>query len=374
MKIFQIVENLHKGAVENWLVRTFIEINRIKPDWEWTFFCVYNDHGNLDEIVLENGGKIIKSEVSISNKFTFLSNLRKTIREGDYNVIHAHHDYLNAYYLFAFWGLGAFKISQIHNTDKHLPIKSRLGNLLLIPFFKLINNIGYDFLVGISSETIKEFKIKRKGDCNKDILYYGIDIRKYQDKSTSRAEIFSDNQLPDDSILLLFIGRFTVLKNPSFVLDILNEFRTRGDERFYAFFIGEGDGLLTINEKLAKFNLFDKVRIIGWVDNPEKYLQVADFFIFPRMLKPTEGFGMVMLEAQAAGIDTIVSKGVLEETIVCDDLVHVMDNVTNPSEWADKILEVHSRTAPINSEEKLITSRFNIVNSIHSLINLYEFQ
>ena len=178
MKILQIVESLHNGAVENWLVNCFVEISKIKPEWQWTFFCINENKGKLERLGKENGGQIIKSPIAISNKIPFLKNLSKQVITANYDVIHAHHDYMNAFYFFSFYRSKAFKISHIHNTDKHIPIKSRLVNKMIIPCLKLVNNLGYDRLIGISTDTIKEFKISFRQNQSKDILYYGIELKK----------------------------------------------------------------------------------------------------------------------------------------------------------------------------------------------------
>ena len=71
MKIIHIVENLNKGAVENWLVNVFVESRKIKPNWEWTFYCILGEEGGLDRKVKAAGGKIIYAPCSISNKIQF---------------------------------------------------------------------------------------------------------------------------------------------------------------------------------------------------------------------------------------------------------------------------------------------------------------
>ena len=104
MRIIHIVENLDKGAVENWLVDIFIESRKIRPSWEWTFYCILGKEGRLDEKVRDAGGEIIYSPVTISNKLAFLSNLRKVLQERKYDILHAHHDYLSGFYLLASLG------------------------------------------------------------------------------------------------------------------------------------------------------------------------------------------------------------------------------------------------------------------------------
>jgi glycosyltransferase involved in cell wall biosynthesis len=371
MKILQIVESLNNGAVENWLVNCFIQITRLKPDWEWTFFCTLKEPGKLERVVLNHGGIIIKSTAGISRKKYFISELRQLAVINDFDIIHAHHDYMNDFYLLSMHRCRAYKISQIHNTDKHLPIKSRIVNRLSIPLLRIANNVGFDRIIGISEDTVKEFKIGDKKNLSRYILYYGVSLEKYRVKYDKR-ELFKEFRLPYDAKVLLYIGRFTKLKNPSFLVEILHELSQKSEIPFYALFIGEGDEKIEILKKAQKYHLLDRIRLEGWVDNAERYFQTCDVFVFPRKLFPAEGFGMVMLESQAAGIQTVVSKGVSRETIVIDEIVSVLDDVYNVQQWAATILECCQFEHKVNAVELIENSTFNLQSSARNLSWIYE--
>ena len=164
MKIIHIVENLDKGAVENWLVNIFIESRKIRPGWEWTFYCILGKEGTLDEKVKKAGGIIIYSPVTISRKLAFLKNLRKILKTGKYDILHAHHDYLSGFYLLASTRIKFRKrFLHIHNTDKALPV----GNKTLHNFSTRNLSESWDFIlsdqvIGISKNTLEEFAKSQK--------------------------------------------------------------------------------------------------------------------------------------------------------------------------------------------------------------------
>ena len=162
MKIIHIVENLDKGAVENWLVNIFIESRKVRPDWSWTFFCIVGKEGKLDQKVRDAGGEIIYSPVTISDKLGFLKNLRKILKAGKYDILHSHHDFLSGFYLIASVGIKFRKrFLHIHNTDRALPVGNRvLHNLLLIPF-KALALYFSDRVIGISKDTLEDFAGKK---------------------------------------------------------------------------------------------------------------------------------------------------------------------------------------------------------------------
>jgi glycosyltransferase involved in cell wall biosynthesis len=172
----------------------------------------------------------------------------------------------------------------------------------------------------------------------------------------------------------LYIGRFTKLKNPSFLIEILSELNQNSEIPFYILFIGEGDEKTEILRKAREYQLVDRIRMLGWVDNVERYFQLSDVFVFPRKLFPTEGFGMVMLEAQAAGIQTVVSTGVSKETVVIEEIVHMIDNVHNVHEWAATILSCCQVERKTNAVDLVGVSSFNLQSSAKNLSLIYEYK
>ena len=155
MRILNIVENLDKGAVENWLVNVFLTSRQMRPDWDWTFYCILGRPGRLDEKVKAAGGKIIYAPFAISEKRKFLEHLRKELKAGRYDIIHSHHDYLSGFYLLSSRGIQFRKrILHVHNTDKALPVGSRFMEKLLLKPFRWLGYRYSDVIVGISEDTL----------------------------------------------------------------------------------------------------------------------------------------------------------------------------------------------------------------------------
>ena len=374
MKIFHIVENLDKGAVENWLVNVFIESRKAKPDWIWTFYCILGKEGMLDDKVKNAGGIIIYSPVTISNKLAFLKNLRKVLKAGRYDILHAHHDYLSGFYLIAAIGLNFKKrLLHIHNTDKALPVGNKtLHKLLLGPF----RNLGLLFsnqVIGISENTLKEFsKTGNVRDKNFIILYYGVNFERF-DKQPDKSLIRKEFNLPDNAKILLYAGRMNDLKNPVFVIDVLNQLLTRRNDVF-AVFIGQGDRAFSVKMRAEELGIEHYIRICGWHNNVPAVMNSADVFVFPRKEYPKEGLGLVVVEAQAAGLPLFITEGIVKDAIVITELVH-FNNLKDPSTWAKQISEVLDAPVPISKNEALEVmkkSEFELGKATKNLIDIYE--
>jgi hypothetical protein len=68
LKVLHIVENLDRGAVENWLVRLLRHASKKGLKLDWTFYCVLGQPGALDEEVTKLGAPIIFSPFPIGQK------------------------------------------------------------------------------------------------------------------------------------------------------------------------------------------------------------------------------------------------------------------------------------------------------------------
>ena len=374
MKIIHIVENLDKGAVENWLVSIFIESRKIRPDWEWTFYCILGNEGRLDEKVRSAGGRIIYSPVTVSNKLTFLKNLRRELTKGKYDILHAHHDYLSGFYLLASAGIKFKKrFLHVHNTDKALPVANRtVHNILLGPFRRFALTLS-DQVIGISKHVLEEFaKSKRVPDEKFIILYYGVNFDRFKGE-VQQQTILKEFNLPANAKTLLYAGRMNELKNPVFVVEVLAELLKKRND-VYAIFIGQGDEQQMVKYKAVELSVDDHIRISGWHNDVPAVMKGVDIFIFPRKEHPKEGLGLVVVEAQAAGLPMFITNGIVSDAIVIDELAHI-NSLDDASIWAGQIndvLNAHSPLSRVDALEKMRSSPFELNRATKNLIDIYE--
>jgi glycosyltransferase EpsF len=375
MKVIQIVEYLDKGAVENWLVQVFLESQKQNRNIEWTFYCILGKPGRLDEAVKAAGGNIIYAPVTISSKWHFLKHLRQTLRRGKFDIIHSHHDYLSGFYLLATIEIKFEKrILHIHNTDKALPVKSVFIRKLLLPAFKKLSIRLSDIILGISKHTLETYVGKQMPLNNKfTVLYYGINLQHFEG-GISRDQLRTGLDLPLGSKILLFVGRMNEQKNPVFVIDVLHEILKERDD-VYALFVGEGDLLQNVINKAEIMGIRKNVRILGWQNNIAFIMKSADAFVFPRVEDPKEGLGLVIVEAQAAGLPMVISQAIVDDAIIIEELAHIVKLDNNPAEWAKCVVDILDDPHPLDRNlalDKMKDSKFEIKKATNALLELYE--
>jgi len=81
-RVLHIVENLNRGAVENWLVRMLRHARARGIDVDWTFYCALPEAGVLDEEAAALGAGVLRSPFPIGQKVPFVRALRAELQRG----------------------------------------------------------------------------------------------------------------------------------------------------------------------------------------------------------------------------------------------------------------------------------------------------
>ena len=137
--------------------------------------------------------------------------------------------------------------------------------------------------------------------------------------------------------MLVFVGRLVKSKNVALIVDALEHLP---DVRFMV--IGDGPELSSL-QKLAEEKGVDKqITWLGEVSEDQKwtYLRAADVFILASQELSTgqvEGFGIVLLEATAAGIPVMAAKSGGMVDVVNDNVNGFLFEPFNNQELAEKI-------------------------------------
>ena len=125
-------------------------------------------------------------------------------------------------------------------------------------------------------------------------------------------------------------------------LEIFRELKIiRSDARL----IVVGDGALSqqMHKKIREFEIEDSVKMLGSRSDVNELLQAADVFLLPSKF---EGLGIVLIEAQAAGLPTFTSAGVVPDDAKISELLEFVPLIESPKEWASRI----AKTSNVNRE------------------------
>lgn len=155
-----------------------------------------------------------------------------------------------------------------------------------------------------------------------EVLNPGVDYKRF-DIDISKREAREKLNLPIDKKIILSISRIDAYKGHDTVLHALANLSKSERQQIHYVIAGKGSYLDDLKKLAESLDLNDCITWAGFVqdsDLPILY-KASDLFILctreDKMIRGVEGFGMVFLEAQAAGIPVIgTNAGGISDAII----------------------------------------------------------
>jgi len=196
------------------------------------------------------------------------------------------------------------------------------------------------------------------------VLNNPINIHKYNNPQKTKVEMRKELGIPEDAFVIGHVGRFDKTKNHAFLIQVFLEILNRRSDAYLLMIGGEGTEKKRIIDAVREQKIENRVRLLtDRSDMPELY-NVMDKFVFPSL---HEGFGIAMIEAQAAGIQCYCSKEVPTD-VVKSELVTRMDLSDGAKKWADIILSDNNMKIYKNNQLR----SYDIAGVIDTLISWYQ--
>lgn len=131
----------------------------------------------------------------------------------------------------------------------------------------------------------------------------------------------------------IHVGRFNIQKNHEFLIAVFNEL-LQIDSNQKLFLVGEGELKSQMEEKVKSLGMEQKVVFLGSRNDVNELLQAMDVFLFPSLF---EGLPVSLVEAQASGIQCVVSDGIPKEALLIPENVTVISLKDSAIQWANTI-------------------------------------
>ncbi|WP_156885122.1 glycosyltransferase [Oribacterium sp. NK2B42] len=279
--------------------------------------------------------------------------LRKEIREFNPDIIHIH---LAILWFVCLAQLGMKNIGLFHTLHSD-PRKTSYGKNVYVD--RLCYNRFHVIPICLNNE-MKNYADDLFRLNSTQVITNGICIDDYQTHSRQLARRALG--INDGSLVIGHVGRFAKVKNHKKIINVFNEVYKRNPEAKLVL-VGDGELQENIKKYCNTLGLYKSVVFCGAIDNVPFIMQAFDEFIFPSLY---EGLGIVLIEAQAAGIYCIVSNNVPVEALVSEKICR-MDLEESDTKWAEAMIE---RRVNFKSENNLMD--YSIERVIFSLKELYK--
>lgn len=346
--------NLGKGGIQNQLMGIIRSLKDV-VDFDVVVWDQVKDYYTPE---LERYGvRIIRCFRNIGNNvlrrkadaFIRYGDIRRiianVIREhGPYDVIHCNNAYDAAPCLEAAVQAGIpVRISHAHNTEN-----PNLSKKLVYPAYRMLyahnrkKILRYaTHLIGCSRQVTDYFYGEGLGK----VVHVGIDLSAFQNEMLAEKT--------RDKAELLHVGSMSEQKNQCFLVDIMEELVKLKADAHLTMIGGGGAYLDQVQNKITEKGLAENISILCPETNIPQAMANADLFIFPSTF---EGFGIVLIEAQATGLRCLVSDIVSPEAD-CGGLQYISLG-EGAAYWADQINRMLEND--IGSREKYDVSEFSV--------------
>lgn len=336
-KILLFVDRLRVGGIQTLLLEIVEHINKDKFDVD----ILLLDDGEkyeMEERFKGLGCQVHKLEGIWIRKpkdyVTYAKAMNRFFAQHhDYVAVHMNSSSKNFLVLYYAKKYGIkTRISHSHNIGFQTKSKMQVlvGDMLKHPlkkysnYFLACSTIAGEWLFG---KRVVE-------SSNFSVLHNGIDVEKFGFSALRRDEMRRQLGI-EDSFVLGHVGRFTKQKNHTFLIDIFNEVHKRNDKAVLML-IGIGEEEENIRKKVETFGLTDSVLFVGFKSNVADYMQAMDSFVFPSLF---EGLGIVLIEAQTAGLPCFTSKDVVPQEAKVTNLLEFIELEAGAEEWAKKMCD-----------------------------------
>lgn len=359
MKVAHFLKHFEPGGIEKWLV-DFTKENHERGDTlELSYILQSKEVAFFDEEITSNGGELIKLNYSPKEIFSYLYNVYKVLKKGQFDVVHAHFYHFSGILLFVAFLAGVkVRVSHCHNDKSSVYVNSKLPKKAYLKFCQLLNDTFSNRKISVSESASSSLF---RDTNNVSIIPCGLHFETFDVERSSKG----------NKIRLVNVGSYSEQKNHMFMLDIAKELKVRNID-FQLSFIGDGPLKEDINNRITEYELNSEVLLLGKRNDVQYILShECDFFIFPSLF---EGLGLAAVESQYYGATTIASNCLPKELNLSGYFHTLSISSESVCDWADSIVNLskdNSANEVRECRDKISSSNMSIVNNFKAILDIY---
>ena len=252
-------------------------------------------------------------------------------------------------------------IAHAHNTD--IVVKSGSLRSKVKKIVKIADNLSRryvvknaDYLFACSEDAGRVTFGNGVTELEKFIVINdAIDTDQFLFDEEIRNQVRTSLGVTGNDIVYGNVGKLSYRKNQTFLLDIFAELK-KDNEQTKLWLIGEGPERTKLEKKISDLGLGDSVILLGQRSDVNKLMQGMDCFLFTTL---SEGLGIVAIEAQAAGLRTVISDGVPKDVLITD-LATQLKLDEGSRFWAESIEKLPISAHRKNMRSEIINSGYDI--------------
>jgi glycosyltransferase involved in cell wall biosynthesis len=188
------------------------------------------------------------------------------------------------------------------------------------------------------SRALGEYLVARLGlpRSRVEVITNGIDVQRLDAALPAGGVRRSLRASGADGVVFGTLGRIEPVKGYAVLLDALRQWPADAP-RASLLIAGEGSERVRLEAMARRFELQDRVRFLGWIEQPERFYPLLDAFVLSSY---SEGTSISLLEAMAARCPTVVTDVGGNREVLGDELGEWLVPAGDPGALAARMATV----------------------------------
>ncbi|MCP2014424.1 glycosyltransferase involved in cell wall biosynthesis [Deinococcus sp. HSC-46F16] len=340
LRILHLTGTLDRGGIESWLVNLLAQVPGSEARMDVLVVSPDPRPGDLDRQVWGLGGRAFHAPPT-GRPLAFLAALWRHLREhGPYDVVHSHIHHFGGLALLAARLAGVpVRAATSHLDSRRGDAAAGRGRRLYLRGMRAALESGVTHRLAVSAEAAAALFGPGWRERGTRLVTLGVNLEAVRGARGGAEHLRRELGLPPGEAVIGHVGQFRPQKNHLFLLDVFAAYlRRHGPARLLL--VGDGPERSRVGARVRELGLEDRVHLTGSRPDVPGLLWAMDAFVFPSL---TEGLSLALLEAQAAGLPAVVSRGVPLDPRMRLEAVEVLDLEAGGEAWADAVARALAR-------------------------------
>ena len=291
----------------------------------------------------------------------YIKVLRTLFKEGKYRIVHSHMNTLSVFPLYAAWKERVpIRIAHNHSVPGGNEIKRNALKHVLRFFSRVFAN---EFCACSEEAGRWLFGNKCFDKGRVTVLKNAISFSRFSIDRANMEEKRREVGIPEGSIVIGNVGRFTYAKNHAKIISVFEAVRKKQKDAVLLL-VGDGERRNEIEQRVREDGIESVVYFAGKVTNPEMYYSMIDVILLPSIF---EGVPVTIIEGQIAGVPCVISDVVNTDAVISNGC-HYLSVKDNDEKWAGTVLNCVGEQVVLNDNSK----KYDIIYAVKELENKYD--